>query len=406
MNKFNVVLLGLLVFFPLYIIYSQNVLLSEDFESGLDQWEFFEKTAMESLADGAFIVDSNDKEHGKVLSLLPGEIIALIKGSENWSNYVIEGEVCFPNTPASLMGLVYNLNLVQRPNWNGDDNRHRVEFGSVYIKCGGSYIRVNPHYDGTAGRALYDDYKTPLSGNASIKINVWKQFKYEIFGSTCHLYVDDMQIPKVTFSGYHYTSGRVGFRPRSTGTECWIDNVRVRPIGKLSYNGQIIPENVSLEPDKLITEWEAIGPFKNRRADIEKAETLIDKPYTEMGDDYKWTHFPTDHRGCVVSGKICDFNPPERQFAYFHTIVHSDKKSKVKLGFSSRSDLMVFANGESIGKINKVEHIWPDFWKLKRHTPTEIEILLVKGINHIVVLVNGGQYPGCGFYTHLQKTDS
>ena len=125
-----------------------------------------------------------------------------------------------------------------------------------------------------------------------------------------------------------------------------------------------------------------------------------------MGNVYKWTSFPVDHRGCVISGKICDFNPPERKLAYFRTIIHSDKNSKAKLGFSSRSDLMIFVNGKPIGKINKVKHIWPDFWKVKRHTPMELEILLIEGINHIVVLVDGGQYPGCGFYTHLQITGS
>jgi hypothetical protein len=403
MSKFIIAIFSLLVFFPLGDIYSQNVLfLSDDFESGLGQWEFFEKTTMERLTNGAGIVDSKDKEHGKVLSLFPGQIIALIKGSENWSNFMIEGDVYFPNTPASLMGLVYNLNLVQRPNWNKDENRHRVEFGSVYIKCGGSYIRVNPHYDGTAGRALYDDYKTLLTGEASISITVWKHFKYEIFGDACHLYVDDMEKPKVTFYGYQYTSGRVGFRPRSSGTECWIDNIKVRTISKLSYNGQIVPENVFWEPGQLITDWEAIGPFKNRRADIEEAEAFIDRSYTEMSNVYKWTSFPTDHRGCVISGKICDFNPPERKLAYFRTIIHSDKNSKAKLGFSSRSDLLIFVNGKPIGKINKVKHIWPDFWKVKRHTPMEIEISLIEGINHIVILVDGGQYPGCGFYAHLQ----
>ncbi len=404
MTKSVITIFSLLIFFPLSTIYSQNVLFQlDDFEHGLGQWEFFEKTTMEPIADGASIVDSKDKEHGKVLSLFPGQLIALIKGSENWSNYVIEGDVYFPNNPASLLGLVYNFNLVQRPNWNRDENRLRVEFGSVYIKCGGSYIRVNPHYDGTAGRALYDDYKTLLTGKAAISINEWKHFKYEILEDTCHVYVDDMEKPKLTFYGYHHTSGRVGFRPRSSGTECWIDNVEVRAISKLSYKEQIDPENVFWEPGKLITDWDAIGPFKNRRTDIEEAVTFIDKPYSEMGNEYKWTSFPTDHRGCVISGKICDFNPPERRLAYFRTIIHSDKNFKTKLGFSSRSDLTVFVNGKDTGKINKVKHIWPDFWKVKRHTPTEIEISLTEGINSIVVLVDGGRYPGCGFYTYLEE---
>lgn len=396
----------LLSYSLMYNIDSQNSLLhSDDFENGLGQWAFFDKTTMDPMTDGASIVDSKDDEHGKVLSLMPGQLIALIKGSEQWRNYMIEGDVYFPDTPASLMGLVYNMNLVQRPNWNGEENKLRVEFGSIYIKCGGSYIRVNPHYDGTAGRALYDDYKTPLSGNASISIRTWKHFKYEVFGDACHLYVGDMETPKVTFHGYQHTSGQVGFRPRSSGSACWIDNIEVHKISKLSYQGQVIPENVSWDPNQLITDWDAIGPFLNRVHDIEEAKTFKNRTYTELGNQHKWASFPTDHRGCVISGKICDFNPPERRFAYFHTKIYSEKNSKGKLGFSSRSDLKVFVNGKSRGRINKVNHIWPDFWKMRRHASTEIETPLNKGINHIVVLVDGGRYPGCGFYATLEKNE-
>lgn len=203
------------------VSHQDTISMSDDFENGLDQWEFLDMRTMTPLSDEAGLVDSEDKEHGKVLSLQPGQLIALIKESDHWSNYKVEGDVYFPNSD-SLMGLVYNLNLIPRPNWNGEDNGLRTEFGSVYIKCGGSYIRVNPHYDGTAGRALYEDYKTPLVGNAAIKPGEWKHFKYEVFGGDVHLYVGDMEKPQLTFPGYHHTSGRVGFRPRSGGSECWI----------------------------------------------------------------------------------------------------------------------------------------------------------------------------------------
>ncbi|MFC1736574.1 hypothetical protein ACFL1X_10695 [Candidatus Hydrogenedentota bacterium] len=377
--------------------------MSDDFENGIGQWEFFAKTTMAPLSNEAVLVDSEDKEHGMVLSLMPGQLISLIKGSEHWSNYKIEGDLYFPKTPASLIGLVYNFNLVPRPNWNGEENRLRAEFGSVYIKCGGSYIRVNPHFDGTAGRALYDDYKTPLTEEAAIRVREWKHFKYEIVGGACHLYVDDMEKPKVTFHGYHHTSGRVGFRPRSGGSECWIDNVQVRTINELSFKGQVAPKSVTWAPGKLITDWEAIGPFKERVKGIEEAEAFQNRTYTAEDHDYRWVSFPTDHRACVISGKICDFNLPGRKQAYFRTLFRSDKNTKSLFRFSSRSDLTVFVNGNVVGNVRKVKHIWPDFWKKTRHAPTDVEVSLKHGVNYITILVDGGQYPGCGFYLYVEE---
>jgi hypothetical protein len=397
------IIISFALFFWKNVFCQDKLYISDDFENGLGQWEFFAKTTMEPLSNNSFLVDSEDKEHGMVLSLMPGQLISLIKGSEYWSNYKIEGDVYFPNTPASLMGLVYNFNLIPRPTWNGEENRLRTEFGSVYIKCGGSYIRVNPHYDGTASRALYEDYKTPLTEEAAIRVKEWKHFKFEVVGGACHLYVDDMEIPKLTFHGYHYTSGRVGFRPRSAGSECWIDNVQVHTINELSFKGQILPKSDTWEPDKLITDWEAIGPFKNHVAEIEEAEAFHNGTYTVEGHDYVWESFNTDHRGCVISGRICDFNPPGRKLAYFRTLFHSDKKTKLKFRFSSRSDLEVFVNGKAVGHIRKVEHIWPDFWKITRHTPTDVMVPLKHGINYITILVDGGQYPGCGFYLYVEE---
>ena len=394
-------MLILYTMFFLNSVYSQNnIYFSDDFEYGLDHWEFYAKKTMEPISNEEFLVNSGDKEHGMVLSLIPGQLIGLIKGSEEWSNYKIEGDVYFPKTPASLMGLVYNFNVIPRPNLNG--NSMRVEFGSVYIKCGGSYIRVNPHYDGTAGRALYDEYKTPLTGEAAVKVGEWKHFKYEVVGGACHLYVEDMEKPKVTFHGYHFTSGRVGFRPRSAGSECWIDNVQISSINDLSFKGQVNSKNNTEMKSKLITDWKVIGPFKNRVPNIEETSAFQNRDYTVDGYDYTWNLFPTDNRGCVISGKISDFNPPDRKLAYFSTHINSDINKMATFRFSSRSDLMIFVNGKLVGNIEKVDQIWPDFWCEDRHKPTNIEVQLEARVNFITILVNGGQYPGSGFYLYVE----
>lgn len=98
------------------IRFVNEISFGDDFENGAGQWEFYLKRDMKPLPDDGKIIDSKDPSHGKVLSIPPGGMIALIKNSNDWSNYKVEGEVCFPKNEASLMGLVYNLNLVPRRN--------------------------------------------------------------------------------------------------------------------------------------------------------------------------------------------------------------------------------------------------------------------------------------------------
>ncbi|MCK5135548.1 MAG: hypothetical protein KAR19_07140 [Bacteroidales bacterium] len=215
---------------------------------------------------------------------------------------------------------------------------------------------VNPHCDGTAGRALYEEFKTPLTGEAAIELNKWIRFKYEVVGTACHVYVADMNTPKVTFNYYHYSSGRVGFRPRSGGSEFWLDNVTIKTIEELSYKGPILPKSVSYSPDKLLTKWDVIGPFTKRMEGLEKMGYSPDEKYIEEDQEYKWKSFPTDNRGCVLSGRICDFQPPGRKLAYFHSIITSPKKKEVAIKFSSRSKLAIFINGKSTTTIRTAKY--------------------------------------------------
>jgi hypothetical protein len=365
---------------------------SDDFESGLGHWEIVDVRTLALLPDAAEIVDSGDPAHGHVLSIKAGPGMVLIKGSEGWTSYSLEGEVCFPKGAASLMGIVYHLNAVPRPGFPSDA-LPRVEFGSIYIKCGGSYIRVNPHYDGTAGRQLYEEYKTPLTGAASVRVGQWQRFRYEVVGPDCHLYVGPVERPQVTLHGYFQAAGRVGLRPRSGGDALWVDNVNVKPLDALSFTGTV-PTQAETEPSALLTDWEVLGPFSAPVAAIEKGK-----------EARKWRPFAADPRGCVISGRICDFQPPGRKVAYFRTSIHSDEGGAAALRFSSRSTLEVFVNYVSIGSVHPVEHIWPDFWKRERHAPSDLPITLRRGDNSILVRVTGGEYAGCGFYARLEKSE-
>jgi hypothetical protein len=201
-------------------------LFEDDFETGLSGWEVSDPAAIT-------IVDSEDPDHGKVLRLAPAgaRLHALIRGSEEWGAYRVEGEVLFPTDEHNYLGLIYHFR----------EGGRRVDLGSLYIKGNGSYIRVNPRRDWNPARMLYEEYRTALTGQDAIVIGEWQRFAAEVAGPVCHLYVGDLTTPKVTFGLYEADSGRLGFKPRVVGGPVWLDNVRVTGIGRLSYSGPRLP---------------------------------------------------------------------------------------------------------------------------------------------------------------------
>ena len=84
---------------------ASDLLFSDDFEQGLQQWE---------LSGGHRIplIDSQDPAHGTVLALHPGgdNVYALVKGSEGWNKYRVEGDVLFPEDEQNYLGFIYHYN--------------------------------------------------------------------------------------------------------------------------------------------------------------------------------------------------------------------------------------------------------------------------------------------------------
>jgi hypothetical protein len=67
-------------------------LFRDDFESGMDRWDVSDTNAIA-------IIESGNPEHGQLLRMTPAHasLYALIRGSETWDRYRIEGEVLFPD---------------------------------------------------------------------------------------------------------------------------------------------------------------------------------------------------------------------------------------------------------------------------------------------------------------------
>ena len=386
---------GLLIFLSGTIISNSNIAqvrFSDDFETTLSGWEIVGDQAIE-------IIESNDEIHGRVMAMQPdGIVYALIKDSEQWGSVRIEGEVLFPTKGHSYLGLMYNFT----------QNDSRYDFGEIYLKGNGSYLRVNPVRDGNVSRLLYEEYKTSLSGKEAIVANQWYQFKAEIEKNICHFYIGDMYLPKLTFDLYEHSSGLIGFKPRTAGYPVWIDNIRVKSIDRLNYKGPNIPQ-IKYKPDSLITEWEVIGPLKKPNTTIEWSSNRAKAEIVTEDSIHIWLPFQTDARGAVITGQVTEYMG-ESSVAYFRTIIESDSEQKAILHFSTSDEIALWINNRFRGFIYRDGYrfprndwyAWFDFWDNPEHTGSRIPVKLKSGINQLVIRVRNGQYASNGFFLHLE----
>ena len=385
-----------IAFFLLYVHDSTfaQVRFIDDFENGLSGWYLVGAHAIK-------IIDSNNSEHKNVLMLQPdGIVYALVKESDKWGSVRIDGEVLFPTDGQNYFGLIYNCTQINS----------RFDFGEIYLKGNGSYLRVNPWRDGNVSRLLYEEYKTPLRGDQAIRINQWHKFKAEIIGSVCHFYINDMTVPKITFALFEHSSGLVGFQPRIVGDPVWIDNIKITSIKDFSYDGPYIPE-IDYEPDSLITNWEVIGPLTKPLPDLEWSPDPSISKLQINGEIYEWKHFEVDARGCVITGRVTEYTG-DRPVAYFRTVLEADTPNTVVLHFSTVDEIALWVNGRYNGFVYRDGYIslpgndwnaWYDFYKNPDHVGSKVPIELKSGSNQIIIRVRNGQFASGGFFMKVES---
>ncbi len=364
-----------------------NQLFFEDFENDLSNWEV-------SIPEKIRIVESGNDSHGRVLEMHPGgpNVFALMKNSETWEGYVVEGDVLFPEYEHNYLGFIYNYTV----------GNLRADYGCIYIKGNSSYVRVNPHRDGHVSRILYDEYRTQLTGLDTIEAGKWQHFKAEVIGNACNFYVGNMDVPKVTFPYFEFSSGKVGFEPRVIGSHVWIDNISVGKINAFSYEGQQ-PQTIKHDDSRFITNWKASGPYRRPVEKIEENTSILSKDPNEK----IWQNFECDGRGCVVSGKIIEWTS-NRVYAYFLTEINVNEPTNKILNLSTTNDLVVFVNGKKAGEVEGTFKAWYDFLDNPRHAGQQLNIQLQKGLNKIIIRDKGmgfDGYAGDGFYAALLDTE-
>lgn len=383
--------LFVIVFLP--IACAAQILFEDNFEGNLSGWEF---SSVASIG----VIDSKDPNQGKVLELTPnGNVSALIKNSHNWSPVRVEGKMLFPKNEQNYLGFIYNY---QKSN-------NREDFGLLYVKGNGSYIRANPWRDGNVSRLLYEEYKTNLEDDQAIEIGKWHMFKMEVSEETCHLYVNNMSRPKITFDLFELKMGKIGFQPRVAGGEVWIDDIKVTAIEQLSYKGRSIP-NIKYERDSLLTSWQVLGPMTKPNIEIEQAMDIYNIPMDLNGIKFGWENFETDARGALVTGRITEYQG-ENTVAYFRTTLIAEEDKMVILHFTTTDELALFLNGKDVGRVYRDGYIskgndwnaWYDFWKNSKHKGRKKQILLKKGRNNLVIRVRNGQFASGGFFVYMEK---
>lgn len=377
-----------------------STLFEEDFEGGLDHWTF-------PRGRGHRLVDTGDPDHGRALALrtVTRPVYALVEGSEGWADVRIEGSVLFPGDEHNYLGFIYRF----------VEDERRLDFGSVYIKGNGSYVRVNPHRDMNVGRTLYEEYRTPLEGNAAIRIGEWQRFTLEVVGDDAHLYVGSSAEPVLTFSGYQRphrsastaagsvagrTTGAFGFKPRNPGGEVWIDDIRVEAIDGFSYRGPPRPD-VGWAPETLLGDWRVLGPLTRMAPTVEDGPFDPGLTLRDDGRTLVWEPFPTDERGAVVTGRVTEHRGP-RRVAYFHTTVSAERAGAAILEFGTVDDVAIWFNDGFIGYGPGERLAWWDMLSNPEHQGLRALVELREGENHLVLRVVGGHYGSGGFFAGLR----
>ncbi len=363
-------------------------LFGDDFEGDLSGWEI-------NSEDAITIIDSRDETHGQVLRLRPehSTLFALIRGSESWPAYRIEGEVLFPTDEHSYLGFIYNLH----------DHDGRIDLGSLYIKGNGSYVRINPRRDWNPARMLHEEFRVELTGDDAIVIGEWQRFAFEVEGAVCHLYVADMKTPKVTFPYFEFDSGLAGFKPRVVGGPVWIDNLRATAIDGLSYRGPMLPAGIEHRPERMVRDWQVLGPLRGTHGELERRASPLVASAVENGVEHRWRTFATDPRGAVVTGRVVDFLG-DRTVAYFHTTIEVAENASAKLEFSTIDEMAVWRNGRFEGYSRADQFAWHDFGLNPDHPPSPYTSLaLDPGTNHVLIRIRGGRYASGGFFAAVRS---
>ncbi len=357
----------------------QGVLAADDFESGLGRW------TTESPDGVEIVVEPGSTNH--VLQLTPerrGYVHALLADSSDFHDVRFEGRFLFPTEGDGYLGFIYNHR--QTPG--------RTDFGCLYVKSNGSYIRISPHYDGHPSWRLYEDHRVDLEGERRIRVGDWHRFRLDVRGNAAAFYVDDMSAPAASFDLFAATSGALGLEARPGGGEpVWVDDVRISRLEPAPA-----PASAAAVPREGSLSWQVQGPA---RLDDDRS---LDEP--ELPED-AWRAIAPDPRGAVITALVTQSRSGDLDVAYLRTRfeVSDAAEAPTWLAISAANRIDVWFNGYYRGTVAPERYIWSDYLSSAKRPGARIPLSPSAGENRIVLRVHGRNFAGGGFYADLIRPE-
>jgi hypothetical protein len=365
---------------------SAQPIFSEDFEAGLDAWRLDPPEQFEILTDPG---TSN-----RVLQLAPnrgGFAHALIAASTDWRNLRFEGRFLFPTEGDGYLGFLYNY----------QETADHMDFGCLYVKSNGSYVRVSPHHDGNPSWRLYEELRFDLEGERRIQPRTWYPFRLDVRGNQAKLYIGELRQPVVTFDLFPHDWGAIGLEARPGGGEpVWVDDLRVSTLEPLApLRGKVPGEAVKASIKSARTSpsaltWEILTPLA-----VGATEDLDVAAKPELLED-RWRPIHPDPRGALITGFATQYRSGDQTIAYLRTSfeVAEERDAPTWRAVSSANRLDVYFNGYYRGTVAPERFIWPDFVSSPDHPGARIPIAPTAGRNELVIRVHGDRFAGGGFY--------
>jgi hypothetical protein len=361
--------------------WAEESLARDDFEDDLSQW-----LTVGPHGNVRIVPQAGAGADNHVLELVPqrGEFVhTLLRGSEGWTNVRIEGRVLFPTNGDGYLGLIYNHRR----------QGSRTDFGCIYIKSNGSYIRVSPHRDGNPSWRLYEELKVPLEGSRKIAPNRWYRFRLDVVGREARFAFEELAQPLVRFDGIEMDRGAIGLEARpGRGDPVWVDDIVVRRLGAIPTTD---PE-AGAKPmsPTLLTHWEVFGPFA-RPSDAVEAGGGTPLPRSVVADK----------RGMVITGRITDFVGGDRHLAYLRSTLDGGKDgARRDLVFSSANRIDAWLDGRHLATMEPQDYAWTDFLSTPEHVAARLSVTLSPGPNILLLRVDGNRFAGGGFLAAVTAT--
>ena len=351
-------------------------LASEDFESGLDRWALESPEQIE--------IRTEPGTENRVLQLTPKRRAfahAILDASRNWRDVRFEGRFLFPTAGDGYLGFIYNY----------QETPGRIDFGCIYVKSNGSYVRVSPHYDGNPSWRLYEDFRFDLEADRRVQIQTWYRFRLDVRGHRAELFVGDMASPVVRFDLFPNTWGALGLEARPGGGESvWVDDLlvtRLPPSDAMESSIQTAPEGAAA--------WQIRGPTSLAE------DATLDAPELPAEG---WRAILPDLRGAVITGLTTQYRSGENDIVYLRTsfdIAENLAEAPTWLAVSAANRIDVWLNGYYRGTVAPERFIWSDYLSSDRRPGARLPLAPSAGANEIILRVHGRNFAGGGFYADL-----